>query len=554
MNEDDEYEVDVEELSDASLVDEELVDDDEVEDEDSGAMFEIESAINTRVSSSRTDESLTRQALLQRHKATVAQVVELLHISEGAARLLLRHFKWDRDRLQERFFEDCTVLCERTGIACYTDPIVYAGSETITCEICYDDYTGRSAAAIGACNHFICVDCYGQYLAHALSERGRDALCITCPARQCKWVCTLDLVIPVLEAAVLQKPFTDRNAKLVARYRELLDNSYVDDNPACQWCPAPGCDKAVHLTQAGLALIGKAGGASVPPDAAATQQASLFHSVKSIHNGGANDVRLKRPLIVTCLCGNVFCFVCGEAGHTPAKCYMVQSWLQKAKDESETVNWLMANTKPCPGCQTPIEKNEGCNHITCRSCGYNFCWVCEQEWQKHGSNWYTCNFYSQEEADSEEDKRNAARAELKRYIFYYTRYHNHDKSKRLERKILEQAERSMLQRTTTEKLHQVEYLSESANQLISARNTLKYSYIYAYHLRDGKEKSLFEYNQAQVEQSTESLSRMLEMKNKNKPDAPDRNEIINQQVLVRRSLERLQQGIFDSEASTAGKD
>ena len=28
--------------------------------------------------------------------------------------------------------------------------------------------------------------------------------------------------------------------------------------------------------------------------------------------------------------------------------------------------WLAANTKRCPRCQTPTEKNEGCNHMTCK--------------------------------------------------------------------------------------------------------------------------------------------------------------------------------------------
>lgn len=36
--------------------------------------------------------------------------------------------------------------------------------------------------------------------------------------------------------------------------------------------------------------------------------------------------------------------------------------------------------KRCPNCRINIEKNEGCNHMTCSQCHFQFCWFCKREW------------------------------------------------------------------------------------------------------------------------------------------------------------------------------
>lgn len=35
-----------------------------------------------------------------------------------------------------------------------------------------------------------------------------------------------------------------------------------------------------------------------------------------------------------------------------------------------------ADFKQCEQCSSPIEKNGGCNHMTCTHCKFEFCWIC----------------------------------------------------------------------------------------------------------------------------------------------------------------------------------
>lgn len=92
---------------------------------------------------------------------------------------------------------------------------------------------------------------------------------------------------------------------------------------------------------------------------------------------------------VKCKCGYTWCFSCKEEGHRPANCEIVQRWILKNTAESENVNWIIANCKQCPKCKKNIEKNQGCNNIKCPvstgGCGYSFCWMCLEKWDKHGS-------------------------------------------------------------------------------------------------------------------------------------------------------------------------
>eukprot|EP00045_Choanoeca_perplexa_P011691 m.124812 g.124812 ORF g.124812 m.124812 type:complete len:542 (+) comp15722_c0_seq1:82-1707(+) len=45
--------------------------------------------------------------------------------------------------------------------------------------------------------------------------------------------------------------------------------------------------------------------------------------------------------------------------------------------------WLKKNTRPCSQCHERIQKNGGCNHMTCR-CGHEICWCCGRDYMKNG--------------------------------------------------------------------------------------------------------------------------------------------------------------------------
>ena len=78
-------------------------------------------------------------------------------------------------------------------------------------------------------------------------------------------------------------------------------------------------------------------------------------------------------------CAVVTCTKCHKQYHTGISCEMYSAGQPKT-DEEMLEEWIQedpTNRKKCPKCSTPIEKNEGCKHITC-TCGAHMCWLCLQ--------------------------------------------------------------------------------------------------------------------------------------------------------------------------------
>ena len=55
------------------------------------------------------------------------------------------------------------------------------------------------------------------------------------------------------------------------------------------------------------------------------------------------------------------------------------------KLDEACIELIRSTTKKCPRCAYAIEKNDGCNHMSCR-CGAHFCWLCNQIYTRNEIN------------------------------------------------------------------------------------------------------------------------------------------------------------------------
>ncbi|ETN43100.1 uncharacterized protein HMPREF1541_02258 [Cyphellophora europaea CBS 101466] len=389
----------------------------------------------------------------------VASVIELP--TEQTA-ILLRFMRWNKEKLLEMYMENPEKVLEDAGLG----PTFAEAPKTRTipgfeCEICYENGPSLQSYAM-KCGHRYCADCYTQYLTQKVKEEG-EAARIQCPRDGCH------RIVDAKSLQLLVAP------EVRDRYNVLLTRTYVDDKENLKWCPAPECEYAIECP------------------------------VKK------RDLRKIVPT-VRCNHQHSFCFGCTLADHLPAPCGLVKMWMKKCEDDSETSNWISANTKECPKCNSTIEKNGGCNHMTCRKCKHEFCWMCMGPWSEHGTSWYNCNRYEEKSGTDARDAQAKSRHSLERYLHYYNRFANHEQSAKLDKDLAVKTEKKMtsLQSQSNMSWIEVQYLDTASKALQSCRQTLKWTYAFAFYLQRNNETAMFEDNQKDLEMAVENLSAMFE--------------------------------------------
>jgi ariadne-1 len=84
-----------------------------------------------------------------------------------------------------------------------------------------------------------------------------------------------------------------------------------------------------------------------------------------------------------------------------------------------------------------------------------------------------------------------------------------------------------------------EFLSAANEALIRCRQVLQYTYVTAYYLPEGPERTLFEFLQQQLESSTETLNELIEQP----LESIDREQTVNFTRVTKQFLDNLIKGV-----------
>ncbi|KAI3702486.1 hypothetical protein L6452_28224 [Arctium lappa] len=457
--------------------------DDALENEDSDSQWAPPKGSSSKV--------ITKESLLAAQREDLRRVMELLSLREHHARTLLIHYRWDVEKI-------FAVLVEKGKIRLFTeaglpmleshDPDSSVSTSTTMCEICMEDLPSSEKTKMD-CGHCFCNNCWTEHFVVKINE-GQSRR-IRCMAHKCFAIC---------DEAIIRNLVSKRHLDLAEKFDRFLLESYIEDNKMVKWCPStPHCGNAIRVEE------------------------DEFCEVE-------------------CSCGNQFCFSCLCEAHSPCSCAMWALWTKKCRDESETVNWITVHTKPCPKCHKPVEKNGGCNLVSC-ICGQAFCWLCggatgrDHTWSNITG--HSCGRYKEDR----EKKSERAKRDLYRYMHYHNRYKAHTDSFKQESRLKETIrDKVAVLEGKDSQLRDFSWVTNGLYRLFRSRRALSYSYPFAFYMFGDElfndemtkedleiKQHLFEDQQQQLETNVEKLSKFIEEPFDQYPD--DRIMDIRMQVI-----------------------
>ena len=186
---------------------------------------------------------------------------------------------------------------------------------------------------IEGCTHRekICFFCLDRHVLTEINMKGNIKR-ISCPITNCAHVYGYNEIRKIVKYETFQ------------RYDHLITMKILATRKEFRWCKAEGCE-----------------------------------------SGQIHDDSGDHPIVICHACKSRSCYVHDVPWHYDKTCNEFELELENVKDMA-TINYKKENTKSCPKCNVTIEKNGGCDHITCQitsgGCGHEFCWLCLEDYSK----------------------------------------------------------------------------------------------------------------------------------------------------------------------------
>jgi len=248
---------------------------------------------------------------------------------------------------------------------------------TDKCTICYAELEPHNSFLL-SCGHTWHRQCIQRYVEIGIESASVSKL-------SCLY-CGQNMACDDIKELVSQHEFT--------KYQRFLHNLEVDRNPDLRWCPTPGCEtvlrreantqrrglavmrRVVVLMAAGIlaALLVRYMGLSLVIQVITGILAQALALGRTHASQRSESCRKVYGLEVQCpTCKRASCFDCGSVWHEGQSC--------KQAEEAGLISWTVGrDVGRCPRCRSMIEKNAGCNHMTCSICRFQFCWICTRKW------------------------------------------------------------------------------------------------------------------------------------------------------------------------------
>ena len=432
-------------------------------------------------------EIIQNSEIIKKRDAIINQFIEFSNLSYDEAELVLIYYDWNFDKLSEYWFDNI----EKIQIESHISQSEESEKEidkffsqnnilSNTCLICYNEFDPEDSLSL-KCNHKFCKDCYVEYITNKLETEPNSILMTPCPLKGCNLYLT---------RSIFKKYITDKKYQLI--FAKSLVRNFIARNHNIKSCPNPRCNLSIRVP------------------------VSLAKEIK-------------------CRCGLNFCFLCLEESHVPCDCEMAKLWRESTREKGsgEDFIWMKENTKNCPKCGINIQKNQGCNHMTCQrkagGCGFEFCWVCLGPWNAHTitsiDSYYTClNTGNKQEKKKEKKKkeipekfRNKFKDKKKdlldRYIQFYQSWDSHRNSLQFAYKLKDRVKEFKNNLINKKGMLEIDvnYLDDSLNMIIECNRLLKNIFVYEYFLDESSNYVLFENNLEILQNQTDSLLELIEL-------------------------------------------